>query len=96
MSRVSVSFDAFSNGFCVFYFFVFVFPTVSFLKLNRFSFWFPILVSFPPFVCPLFWHTRGFLFADIFKTIVLLLFILGKFFLTVSVQSFSVVSFTCS
>lgn len=74
MSRVSISFDAFSNGFCVFYFFVFVFPTVSFLKLNRFSFSFLILVSVSPFVCPFFWHTRGFLFADIFQTIVLLLF----------------------
>jgi hypothetical protein len=66
VSRVSVSFDAFSNGFWVFYFFVFVFPTVSFLKLNRFSFSFLILVSFSPFVCPFFWHTRGFLFCGYF------------------------------
>ncbi len=66
MSRVSVSFDAFSNGFCVFYFFLFVFPTVCFLKLNRFSFSFLILVSFSPFVCP-FFGTQEVSFLRIFS-----------------------------
>ncbi len=62
--------------FVFFYFFVFVFPTVSFLKLNRFSFSFLILVSFFfPLRLPFFFGTQEVSFlADIFQTIVLLLF----------------------